>query len=214
MVILTMMIIRKRNRQRLHFKSEKSIVFYQHISALDHGGGRQFSGKPKYVEFFGRGFRERQPLRYGENQIVQTRRPDLCDLSAQILRRPKADDLQIDFAANPVAQSEVGYHDLVALDRNHRIGVGEAPCARAAHAVWMALESFLKIAGEVALQRGIEQRKAAKVRNQSAFVVERKVQPLARFNDDGFHSPLLAERHGGKKDRHLQTVTPRPSKQR
>jgi hypothetical protein len=45
------------SRQRFHFKSEKSIVFYQHISALDHGGGRQFSCKPKYVEFFGRGFR-------------------------------------------------------------------------------------------------------------------------------------------------------------
>src|SRR5262245_16484393 len=152
-----------------------SVGFYQYISALDHGRGRQFSGKPKYVEFFGRGLRERQPLRYGEDQIVQTRRPDLFNLSAQILRRPKADDLQIDFAANTIAQCEVGDHDLVALDRNHRIGAGEAPCA---HAVWMALESFLKIVGEVALQHGIEQRKAAEVRNQSAFVVERKDQPF------------------------------------
>jgi hypothetical protein len=31
----------------------------------------------------------------------------------------------------------------------------------------MALERFLKIAGEVALQPGIEQRKAAEMRNQA-----------------------------------------------
>jgi len=74
----------------------------------------------------------------------------------------------------------------------------------------MALECFLKIVGEVALQLGIEQRKAAEVRNQSALIVERKDQPLAALTDDGFHSPLSTERQGGEKDRHLQTVTPRP----
>src|SRR5262245_43530938 len=135
------------------------------------------------------------------------RRPDLRNLSAQILRRPKADDLQVDFARIPVAQGEVWDHDLVALDWNHRIGAGEAPNSRA---VWIAVESFLKTVGEVALQLGIEQWKAAEMGNQSALIVERKDKPLARFNDDGFHSPLSAERQGGKKYRHLQTVTPRP----
>src|SRR5262245_51022867 len=203
-----------RRMKELLLGMNPSTIFRQQVGALYHSGGRQFSGKPKYVEFFGRGFRERQPLRYSEYQIVQTLRPDLCDLSPQILRGPKADDLQIDFAATSIAQGEVRDHDLVALDRNHRIGAGEAPCACAAHSVWMALECFMKIVGEVALQLGIEQRKAAEVGNQSALIVERKDQPLASFNNDGFHSPLSAERQGGEKNRHLQTVTPRPSKQR
>ena len=123
------------------------LQFHQPVGALDHGGDRQFSGKPKHVEFFGRDFRERQSLRYGEDQIIQTRRPYLCNLSAQILRRPKADNLKIDFTAAPIAQGEVGDHDMIAIDWNHRIGARKAPGAHAAHSVWMALERFLKIAG-------------------------------------------------------------------